>query len=63
MDKVAEELGGIRQALEKQNEIMLERLPKQSGKFVSSLEIVVLIAGALGFIHIADTLRQWLTGG
>ena len=66
MDKVAEELGGIRKAFEKQNEMMqcmLNLMDKPKSKFYSAIETVVLIVGALGILHTADVIRRWLTGG
>jgi len=65
IDKVAEELGGIRKAFEKQNEMMLCMLnfmDKPKSKFYSAIEVVVLIVGALGILHTADVIRRWLTG-
>jgi len=63
MDNVAEELGRIGKAIEKQNEILLDRMDKPKDKFTGVLETVVLVAGALSVIHIADIIRQWFAGG
>ena len=63
MDKVAEGLDRIGRAFEKQNEILFERMNKPKDRFTSVLEPVVLVAGALGFIHIVDVIRRWVVGG
>jgi len=59
MDKVAEELGGINKTLAEIRDLL--RSPK--GKLTNVLETVVLIAGALGILHIVEIIRQWIIGG
>jgi len=59
MDKVAEELNGIKKVLEK----MLDAMPKPESRVANVLKTVVLIVGALGILHTADVIRRWLIGG
>ena len=59
MDKVAEELNGINKTLEK----ILNVMEKPENKTVNTLEIVVLVVAALGFINIIDTVLSWVRGG
>jgi hypothetical protein len=41
---------------------MLHIMPRQSGKFIGTLEIIVLFAGIFGFISIADIVIKWIIG-
>ena len=66
MDKIAEELSGIKTILEKQNEItrgILNVMQKPQNKVKAMLEIFVLIAGTLAVLGSAEIRRAWLTGG
>jgi len=66
MDRVAEELSGIKKVLENQNEIarnIFSLLSKPKSRFSSALKMVVLIVGALGILHTADVVRRWIAGG
>jgi hypothetical protein len=62
----ATELNGIKQTLEKQNEIvqkMLDVMQKPEKKFVQVLQMIILIAGALGILNIVEIIRNWIFGG
>jgi len=66
MDNVAESLDRINKALEKRNEIAqaaLDAMPRPESRFIRSLKVVVLVAGALGLFTTAEIIRQWVTGG
>jgi hypothetical protein len=66
MDNVGENLTAINKTLERQNEIiqqMLNIMPRPAGKFITTLEIIVLFAGVFGFISIADIVIKWFIGG
>jgi len=59
-------LDKINRTLEKRNEIAgktLDVMEKPEGKFSATLKTVVLMVGALGFVHTADVIRRWITGG
>jgi hypothetical protein len=52
--------------LDRHNDIMqkmLDIMPRPAGKFTSALETIVLIAGALTLVGIAETIVKWITGG
>ena len=60
------ELQTINETLKEQNGIirqMLENMQKPDYKFTRILEIVVLIAGALGILNTVELIRNWITGG
>jgi hypothetical protein len=60
------ELDGIKQTLEKQNGIlqnMLDIMKKPEKKFVQVLQMIILIAGALGILNIVEIIRNWIFGG
>ena len=59
MDNVTIELKGINQTLQQ----ILDVMKKPDNKFKSILEKIVLIAGAMGLLHIAELIRQWVIGG
>ena len=59
MDNVTIELKGINQTLQQ----ILDVMKTPESKFKSILEKIVLIAGALGFLHIVELIRQWIMGG
>ena len=66
MGNVGKNLAAINRTLESQNEIiqqMLNIMPRQAGKFISTLEVIVLFAGVFGFISIADIVIKWFIGG
>ena len=66
MNEIAKELAGIRLAVEGLNGMAREALgsmPKPEGKFNKAIKTVVLFAGALGILHTAELIRQWLAGG
>ena len=52
MDKVAEELGGVNKTLAEIRDL----LRSSKGKLTNVLETVVLIAGALGVLHVVDII-------
>jgi len=56
----------ILERLDRHNDIMqqmLDIMPRPASKFISILEIVVLIAGAFSFFSIADVIVKWIRGG
>ena len=60
------ELQAIKEELKEQNGIirqMLLCMQKPEYKFTRILEIVVLIAGALGILHTFELVRNWIAGG
>ena len=66
MENVVIELNSIKTTLDKHNEItqnMLDFMQKPGSRITQVLEKFVLIAGALGFIHTAEIIRTWITGG
>ncbi|MCL2381421.1 MAG: hypothetical protein FWC64_07480 [Treponema sp.] len=66
MDKVAERLDAINLTLGRQNEVMaamLLAMPKPAGRFISGLEVAVLVAGVLAIFSTADVVWGWITGG
>jgi hypothetical protein len=66
MGNAGKNLAAINRTLERQNEIiqqMLQIMPRQTGKFISTLETIVLFAGVFGFINIADIVIKWVIGG
>ena len=66
MDDVGTNLTAINKTLERQNEIiqqMLNIMPRQAGKFISTLETIVLFMSVFGFISIADIVIKWIIGG
>ena len=65
MDKPEENLSNINKTLERQNEIiqqMLEKMPQHENKFITTLQTIVLIIGALGFINLVDVIINWIGG-
>ena len=65
MENIAEKLGDINQTLEKQYEVvkqMLEIMPRPDSKFITTLQTVVLIIGALGFINLVEVIIKWIGG-
>jgi len=63
MDEIASGLDRIGKAFERQNEILLERMDAPKSKFTLMLEYIVLIAGALTLLSIADMVVGWVRGG
>ena len=66
MEEVTEKLDQINQTLEKHNEIAqkkLEIMKKPENKIIRILEVLMLLAGALGILTTADLIRRWLIGG
>jgi len=66
MDEIKKELEGIRQALDTHNDLVrvaLDAIPKPESRLATMLKTAVLVVGALGFIHTADVIRRWITGG
>jgi hypothetical protein len=66
MGNVGKNLAAINGTLERQNEIiqqMLNIMPRQSGKFISTLEAIVLFMSVFGFINIVDIVIKWVIGG
>ncbi|MCL2194062.1 MAG: hypothetical protein FWB78_11810 [Treponema sp.] len=59
MDRVAEELGAISRTLSD----IRDRMPMPENKATKFLKAVVLLAGALGILHTADLIWNWLAGG
>ena len=59
MDEIAKELKTLNQTLAEIRDYV--RTPKSRSS--NLLERVVLLVSALGFIHIADVIRRWITGG
>jgi ABC-type nickel/cobalt efflux system permease component RcnA len=59
MEMITNELSGINKTLEK----MLVEMQKTKNKFSNALEVLVLIAGALGIFHTVEIIRQWIIGG
>ena len=66
MEKIAEKLDEIKQAFDKQNEIMqqiLSIMPKPADKFTKALERILFTVGILGIVHVIDIVRKWILGG
>ena len=59
MDGVADKLDRIGKALEE----IRDQMRKPKDKFSNTLETVVLIVAALGFLNIVDTVVRWFAGG
>jgi len=65
MDKVAEELEGIRRSLDSLNGMAREALnsiPKPENRVERAIRLAVLIAGILGALNAADIVRRWVVG-
>jgi len=58
MDRVAEELGAINQTLSD----IRDRMSTPESKVTKFLKAVVLLAGALGILHTAGLIWNWLMG-
>ena len=66
MNTVTYELNGIKQTLDKQNEIvqgMLNIMQKPENKVTQVLQMLVLIIGVLGIANFIDIIRNWIIGG
>ena len=66
MDNIGDKLNRINKTLERQNKIiqqMLDIMPKPANKFGRTLETVVLIISAFGFISLIDIVIKWIRGG
>ena len=66
MDEIAKELEGIRKAVERHGDIAQKALdsgPKPAGRFVRLLELIVLIAGAMGILNFVELVMSRVTGG
>jgi len=66
VDNIAKEIHGIKQSLDKQNEIVLDMLKviqKPENKFTQVLQTLVLIIGVLGIANVIEIIRNWLFGG
>jgi len=68
MDEIAKELARIGRAVERQGDIAqkaLDSTPKPPGRFTRLMELVVLIAGAMGILNSVDLVMRWVavTGG
>ena len=64
-DKIVEKLDEIKQAFDKQNEIiqqMLGIMPRPADKFTKVLERILFMVGILGIVHVVDILRKWILG-
>jgi len=59
VDEVADKLDRIGKALEE----IRDQMRKPKDKFSNTLETVVLIVAALGFLNIVDTVVRWFAGG
>jgi len=59
VDEVADKLDRIGKALEE----ICDQMRKPKDKFSNTLETVVLIVAALGFLNIVDTVVRWFAGG
>jgi len=59
MDRVAKELGAINWTLAD----IRDRMPMPENRVTKFLKAVVLLAGALGILHTADLIWNWLMGG
>jgi len=59
MDRVAKELGAINRTLAD----IRDRMPMPENRVTKFLKAVVLLAGALGILHTADLIWNWLMGG
>jgi len=66
VDRVAEELEGIRRAIESLNGTAreaLEAIPKPESKVEQTIRMAVLIAGILGALNAVDIVGRWIAGG
>jgi len=66
VDRVAEELEGIRRAIEGLNGTAreaLEAMPQPESKAERTIRMAVLIAGILGALNAVDIVRRWIAGG
>ena len=66
MDEIRKELEGIRKAFETHNELAraaLEAIPKPENKFMRSVKLIALIAGAFALVSSADIVFGWIRGG
>jgi len=66
VDRVAEELEGIRRAIEGLNGTAreaLEAIPKPESRVERTIRMAVLIAGILGALNAVDIVRRWIAGG
>ena len=59
MDRVAEELGTIGLTLAE----IRDRMPLPDNRFMKSLKVFVLVAGAMGIFHVVDLIWSRLVGG
>ena len=63
MEEITERLDNINQTLKEQNMIfrgMLDIIPRPESKFTTTLQTVVLIIGALGFVNLVDVIIKWV---
>ena len=63
--ELLKQLDRMNQSFDKHNETvkqMLTVMPRAESKFITILQTVVLVIGALGFINLIDVIIKWIGG-